>query len=106
MASVLKTRPTSEEVIAKLRRLRPELERRGVAHASLFGSLARGEDTETSDIDIAVVLRAGARVSGYDFEGIELFLNEQLGHKVDLVKEPTERPYLQAEIDRDRIRAY
>jgi uncharacterized protein len=101
-----KTRLTREEVIAELRRLRPELERRGVAHVSLFGSLARGEDTDTSDIDIAVVLRPGARVSGYDFEGIQLFLDEQLGQTVDLVNEPTVRPYLQAEIDRDRIRAY
>jgi predicted nucleotidyltransferase len=106
MGSTEKTRLTREEVIAKLRRLRPELERRGVAYVSLFGSLARGEDTDASDIDIAVVLRPGARVSGYDFEGIELFLTEQLGHKVDLVKEPTERSYLQVEIDRDRIRAY
>jgi predicted nucleotidyltransferase len=105
MASMLKTRLTRKEVIAKLRRLRPELKRRGVAHVSLFGSLARGEDTETSDIDITVVLRPGARLSGYDFEGIELFLTEQLGQKVDLVKEPTERSYLQTEIDRDRIRA-
>jgi predicted nucleotidyltransferase len=103
---MLNTRLTREEVIAELRRLRPELERRGVAHVSLFGSLARGEDTDGSDIDIAVVLRPDARVSGFDFVGIELFLDEQLGQKVDLVKEPTERPYLQAEIDRDRVRAY
>jgi uncharacterized protein len=106
MESTERTRLTREDVIAKLRRLRPELERRGVVHVSLFGSLARGEDTLASDIDIAVVLRPGSRVSGYAFEGIELFLNEQLGRKVDLVSEPTVRPYLQAEIDRDRIRAY
>lgn len=106
MNSELKTRLTREEVIAELRRLRPELERRGVTHVSLFGSLARSENTEASDIDIAVVLRRGARVSGYDFEGIELFLDEQLGRKVDLVSEPTQRSYLQAEIDRDRVRAY
>jgi predicted nucleotidyltransferase len=106
MAPMLKTRLTREEVITKLRRLRPELEQRDVAHVSLFGSLARGEDTETSDVDIAVVLRPGARVSGYDFVGIELFLGEQLGQKVDLVEEPAQRPYLQAETDRDRVRAY
>jgi predicted nucleotidyltransferase len=105
MTARLKTRLTREEVIAELRRLRPELERRGVAHASLFGSLARGDQTLTSDIDIAVELRPDARVSGFGFVGIELFLAEELGQRVDLVKEPTERSYLQAEIDRDRIRA-
>jgi predicted nucleotidyltransferase len=103
---MLKTRLTREEVIEELRRLRPELERRGVAHASLFGSLARGEDTDGSDVDIAVVLRPDASVSGFDFVGIELFLNEQLGQRVDLVEEPVQRPYLQTEIERDRVRAY
>jgi predicted nucleotidyltransferase len=106
MESGSKTRLTRQEVIAQLRRLRPELERRGVAHVSHFGSQARGEDTEVSDIDIAVVLRPDARVSGYGFVGIELFLDEQLGRNVDLVEEPTERAYLQAEIERDRVRAY
>jgi predicted nucleotidyltransferase len=101
-----KTRLTREEVIKELRRLRPELERRGVAHVSLFGSLARGEGTDGSDVDIAVVLRPDAPISGFDFVGIELFLDDQLGQKVDLVEEPAERPYLQAEIERDRVRAY
>src|SRR5919108_2209840 len=106
MASKVKARLTREEVIKELRRLRPELERRGVAHASLFGSLARGEDSDGSDVDIAVVMRPDARISGYDFVGIELFLSEQLGQKVDLVEEPAQRPYLQTEIERDRVRAY
>jgi uncharacterized protein len=103
---MLNTRLTREEVIAELRRLRPELERRGVGHVSLFGSLARGEDTDGSDIDIAVVLRPDAHVSGFDFVGIELFLDERLGRKVDLVEEPAQRPSLQAEIERDRVVAY
>jgi uncharacterized protein with HEPN domain len=61
---------TREEGLAKLRRLWPEL---GVAHVSLFGSLARGEDTEISDIDIAVVLRPGAAYPATTSSGSSCF---------------------------------
>jgi predicted nucleotidyltransferase len=45
-----------EEIIATLRLHQAELHRRGVRHAALFGSLARGESRRTSDIDILIEL--------------------------------------------------
>lgn len=43
-----------DAVIATLRSAEAELRARGVAHAALFGSMARGEQRPDSDIDIMV----------------------------------------------------
>jgi hypothetical protein len=46
--------PTLARVLATLRREESDLRRRGILHAGVFGSVARGEDTSSSDIDILV----------------------------------------------------
>jgi len=46
-----------QQVIATLRAHEEELRRRGVRHAALFGSVARGEAISTSDIDILIELQ-------------------------------------------------
>ena len=44
-----------EQVLATLRRLKPELERRfGVVRLGVFGSLARDAATSSSDVDVVV----------------------------------------------------
>lgn len=49
---------TRDEILAILRALLPELrERYGVRSLSLFGSAARDEMTETSDVDVLVEFR-------------------------------------------------
>ena len=61
----------------------PVLKRHGVARAALFGSVARGEDTETSDVDILV--ETPKEYGLFEFAGIKLDLEEALGKKVDLI---------------------
>ncbi|MDB5521732.1 MAG: nucleotidyltransferase [Tardiphaga sp.] len=47
---------TSAEILDVLRRSEPELRAKGVRHAGLFGSAARGEANPDSDIDIMIDL--------------------------------------------------
>jgi len=58
-----------EEIIATLRAHQAELHRRGVRHAALFGSLARGEAKRTSDIDILIELDPRARLASSNMLG-------------------------------------
>lgn len=51
----------------------------------VFGSYARGEQKQTSDIDIIVRFHKGATL--FDFSGLADFLEENLRAKVDLVSE-------------------
>ena len=66
------------------------------AMVGVFGSVARGEDTSASDIDIMV--KFSRRKSLLDIVKIERELSTVLGKKVDLLTEAAISPYL-----RDRI---
>jgi len=62
----------------------------------VFGSVARGEDTSTSDIDLMV--KFSSRKSLLDIVKLERELSTGLGKTVDLLTEAAISPYL-----RDRI---
>lgn len=55
----------------------------GVRHASLFGSVARGEQRADSDIDLLVDLPPGASLM--DVSRLGLALEDALGRPVDLI---------------------
>lgn len=58
-------------------------ERKGATNVRLFGSVARGEDTESSDIDLLVDLDDSVGLVG--LIELELELESLLGSKVDVV---------------------
>ena len=76
-----------------------------VLKAYLFGSFSRGEETESSDIDILVVLDDSQHV-GLKFFGMYEDLKDLLGRKVDLVTERSLAPFARESIDRDKILIY
>ena len=79
--SVTKTRPS--ELLATRREEVLELIRRhGGSNVVVFGSVARGEDTEDSDIDLLCDLPPGTSL--FDLAGIQIDLEDLLGVKVDL----------------------
>lgn len=70
----------------------PVLERHGVQYAGVFGSVARGEDTPESDVDVLVVLKQP--VSLLKFFGLNDELETALGCKVDLVTKNSLNPHV------------
>ncbi len=58
----------------------------GVENLALFGSVARDEANETSDIDIVVSL---AEPLGFGFIQLADYLEDKLGCKVDLITATT-----------------
>lgn len=72
----------------------------GVKQLMLFGSVARNEDKEDSDIDIFVDMPPKA----FKFVELQYFLQELLGNAVDLVRNHSHLdPFLSNEIKRDGI---
>lgn len=53
----------------------------------IFGSVARGDESESSDIDVLVDFNEGADL--FDFVGLSLFLEEKLHRPVDIVPTDT-----------------
>jgi hypothetical protein len=96
----------AERVIAMLRSHEAELRQAGIRRLSLFGSLARGEADDASDVDLAAELDPAARIGLFALTALERRLTELLGRKVDLIPEPVEKQRLQANIDRDRRLAF
>jgi predicted nucleotidyltransferase len=67
-----------EQLLAELRALKPEFEREGVAHMSLFGSRARGDHRPDSDVDVIVDVEPG-RPFGLEAVGVFNLIEERLG---------------------------
>jgi hypothetical protein len=74
----------------------PILKRYHVKKAGIFGSVARGEETEESDIDILVEIND--RMSLLDFVGLKLELEDALGKRVDLGEYSTIKPLIREQI--------
>lgn len=75
----------------------------GLLHLSLFGSVARDDATEQSDVDLAVTLDRTAGIDLFRFAAIKQRLSDIVGVPTDLVSEPVRNPRLQTVIDRDRV---
>jgi hypothetical protein len=83
-------------VSALLKRHQADLHQRGVKSLAVFGSLARGEATPASDIDVLVEF--DRPVGLFEFIRLKLYLEELTGRHVDLVTPDALRPALRAEI--------
>jgi predicted nucleotidyltransferase len=64
--------------------------RRGASNVRVFGSVARGEDTDHSDVDLLVDLRAGVGLVA--LIGLERELQEIIGRKVEVAPAASLRP--------------
>jgi len=69
----------------------------------LFGSYARREATEASDVDLSFVLDDDAHLSYFTLAGYLLELERKLNRKVDLVEEKQIYESIRPAIDRSKI---
>jgi len=77
-----------------------------VLKAWLFGSFARGEETNNSDVDILVEFDKNARVSLMKHAGMIVELENMLNRPIDLVVDGTLLPFAVESANRDRILIY
>lgn len=72
-------------VLETLRAHSAALKSRGVVHASVFGSTARGERNARSDVDIVIDLDALRPLNVFDYAAIKDEIRTIVGGKVDVV---------------------
>jgi len=77
------------------------LKKNKVVRAGIFGSYARGEEKEGSDVDILVKVPKGI---GFGFVGIQFELEDELRKRVDLLSYGAIHPLLKDRILKEEIR--
>lgn len=83
--------------VEKIRtKIYPVLKRYDISRAAVFGSFARGENTQKSDIDILVEFLG--KKSLLDLAGLKMDLEEILGRDVDVLTYNSLHPLLKERI--------
>jgi uncharacterized protein len=95
-----------DEIIEKLKEREADLRAQGVAHAALFGSVARGDDRPDSDIDILVDLDPAIVVTIFDYAGVKDFIADMFDRPVDVVSRESLKPRLRPKATADAIYAF
>ena len=95
-----------DDILARLRAVEPELRARGIRHAALFGSVARGEERANSDIDILVEFEPGAEGSVYDYMRLKEYVASLFDGPVDVIDRDALKPHLRAPATRDAVYAF
>jgi uncharacterized protein len=84
---------------------REELRAMGVERLSLFGSVARDEAGEGSDVDVLVEFVPGVRIGMFEFLDVQETLAGLLGAEVDLATPASLHPRLRDAILREAVLA-
>ncbi|MCC7278050.1 MAG: nucleotidyltransferase family protein [Chromatiaceae bacterium] len=91
-----------DTILKQLKDHRAEMaERFAVERLGLFGSAARAEMTEDSDVDVLVAFRGPPRFAAY--LGLKRYLEQLIGRRVDLITETGLKPRARQSVERDLI---
>ncbi len=95
-----------DEVIARLKEAEPALRARGIRHAAVFGSVARGEERPDSDIDILLDFEPGREGTIYQYIAVKDFVAGLFSGQVDVIDRAGLKPRARLPADRDAIYAF
>ncbi|MGY3031863.1 putative nucleotidyltransferase [Bradyrhizobium sp. USDA 4354] len=94
------------DAIAVLRQFEPALRARGVLHAALFGSVARGENHSGSDVDIMVEIDPDARITVFDYVELKEYIAKLFDEPVDVVNRDGLKSYVAPAANADAVYAF
>jgi uncharacterized protein len=95
-----------QHILDRLRENEPALRARGVTHAALFGSRARGDNRPDSDIDILIEIAPEIVQDVYDYVRLKNFISALFTSKVDVVGRHALKPYVRAPAEGDAVYAF
>jgi predicted nucleotidyltransferase len=95
-----------DEILEKLKACEADLRARGVTHAALFGSRARGDDRPDSDTDIMIEVDPDAHLSVYDYVGLKEYIASLFDGRVDVVDRNGLKPYVRPAATADAVYAF
>jgi uncharacterized protein len=90
-------------ILARLREHEPASRQRGVTHAALFGSRARGDNRADSDIDILVEI---GPMSLWGYVGLTQFIAGLFPDPIEVADRSRLKPFVRPAAERDAIYAF
>lgn len=94
-----------EQVITLLKNNLSSLQEFHVKALYLFGSVVRGDEKQTSDIDILVEFEHDAHIGLFDFSRLQRTLSSMLGCEVDLATPEALHKAMKRRIMEEAVRA-
>lgn len=91
---------TKEQVLTRLHEAQAELRRFGVKRCGVFGSFARNQSQDQSDVDILVEFEPDQKTFD-NFMHLAFFLEDLFGRQVDLITTESLSPYIGPHILRE-----
>ncbi|MFT4027545.1 MAG: nucleotidyltransferase domain-containing protein [Novosphingobium sp.] len=95
-----------EVALTKLRLLEQRLRRQGVSALYLFGSTARDQAGDASDIDLIFDYDPNSKFDLFDQAGVYLEIKDALGQEVDLISQRGMRPSFKARVTREMVQVF
>jgi uncharacterized protein len=83
-----------QDIIVRLKENERALRARGVRHAALFGSRARGDNRPDSDIDIMIEFDPAARITVFNYAGLKDYIAGLFDLPVDVVNREALKPFV------------
>ena len=94
------------EAIEKLKAKADAIKARGATSLYLFGSVARDEASDTSDLDLFIDYDPESDFNALDLVGIKLLLEDELHHSVDITTRDSLHPVLKSRIETNALRVF
>lgn len=91
-----------EKIIQRIESNRSHLLSFGVSRLGIFGSVARNESTESSDIDFIVEFEEGKK-NYKNLANLYFYLTEIFQRKIDLLTEQSLKPYMRDKILKEAV---
>ncbi|MFM2409416.1 MAG: hypothetical protein RL481_244 [Pseudomonadota bacterium] len=97
---------TNSQTINQLKALEAMLRADGVCGLYLFGSYARGEETEASDVDLLFDIAPDVRFSLFDQARISRQLSEALKADVDFIPRRALHPLIKDRVEAEKVTVF
>jgi uncharacterized protein len=94
------------DAIKILRQHQKDLRARGIIHAALFVSVARGEAGPKSDLDILIELDPELKLDIFAYAGLKRYVAGLFSGSVDVINKDALKPHLRQPVSADAVYAF